>query len=70
MQDFKGEKGTQFFHSSFSGDVLIIIPEKKTDEENEFEVPFEDLKEFIAESIRCEKINRLEDAEPDELFGL
>ena len=70
MHDFKGEKGTLFLHNSFSGDVLVINPNHESNDPQEIEIPFEDMKEFVAESVRWKKINKLENAEVNELLGL
>lgn len=53
----------RFHHNGdFSGDVIIC--EEATG--NEFRVPFEDMKKFVAEYVRCEKIARIEQTSLDE----
>jgi len=71
MHTFYATKGTVFFHNgNFSGDVIVRVPKSENEDQQEVEVPFEDLKEFVATFVCSEKIRKLEDAKPDELFGL
>ena len=71
IHSFYASQGTVFFHNGdFSGEVIVRVPESKNEDQQEVEVPFEDLKEFVAKYICSEKISKLEDAEPDEILGL
>jgi len=57
---------TRFTHSSdFSGDVKII-----TKECAKIEVPFDDLKQFIASYVRGAAIARLEQADADTILNV
>jgi hypothetical protein len=61
-------------NGDFSGDVIVSVPKKAIDgpwPDGTFtvELPFEDIKELVAEYIRRELIRQIEDAEPDELIG-
>lgn len=70
MHTLEASKGTIFnFNSDFSGDVILHITEQ-AGTTREFEVPFDDLAELVAEYVRRKKIARLEDATDEIIFGI
>ena len=58
-----GTDGTTFTHNSdFSGDVVL------SNDNRTLTVPFADLKAIVAEMLRIEKIQLLENASTDEIL--
>jgi hypothetical protein len=79
MHSTDGKEVTFHHNGDYSGDVLIVVQAHKvahyestshTSEHYEIEIPFNDLKMLVAEYVRGEKVDRLEQAEDDEVFGL
>lgn len=66
--------GTIFFHSEdFSDMVIIVVPTSEilVDRESstvKVRVPFEALKELVADYVRVEWVKMIVDADPDELL--
>lgn len=59
------EQETVFIHNGgYDGDVEIVRGE------NRLSVPFDALKQFVADYVRAKKISDLEDAIPETVFGL
>ena len=56
---------TQFIHDGDFGEDVEILRDGKS-----FNIPFQDLKEFVAEWLRREKIASLEQADENEVFNL
>ena len=54
-----------FYNSDYSGEV--IIRNKITEEEVRLDM--DDLRDFVAESVRMERIEKIEQMDADELLG-
>lgn len=66
MHSFHGKEITIHYNSDMSGDCQII--DRKTN--TEIAVPCEDLVDFVAEYVRRQKIDELEQMGSKELLGL
>ena len=67
MHTTNGKKIRFFHNGDYSGDVKMI--EIKTGKEIG-EVPFDDLKTLVAQYVRDERVQKLEDASDDHVLGL
>lgn len=79
MHTFKGKKIRIHHDGDYGGEVLIIVPTKKVVpmgkaggkiNYSQVIIDFDELKDFVANYVRDERMGRLEDAESDDvLFG-
>lgn len=67
MTKFEGSNGTTFFYGGSAGYVKVIEP---GEDERELLIPFEDIKGFIADCVRKEKILELEESSDDNVLGV
>lgn len=75
MKSFKGPKGTTFFYwSRGEGDVEIVPAEAETDParmlDGRVTIPGEDIKAFVADLVRTERISALEQMNDEKLLGM
>lgn len=66
MHTFNGNKTRIHYNSDMSGDCIIFNKET----EQEVKVSCEDILEFVAEHMRIQKINKLEQMNSAEILGL
>lgn len=62
----EGGEYIYFHNGDYSGDIKIAFKTGKIIAT----VPFEEIKQLVADYIRLEKISRIEDMSNDEIFGL
>ncbi len=66
MHALELSKDTQvFYNGDFSGDIIIV-----QDGKPEVKIPFAYLKAIVAEYVRGERIEELEQATPDQLLEM
>ena len=70
MHTMEMKSGVRFHHNGdFSGEVYIVAPNVDNDEIGEVKVDFKDIKAFVAEYIRNQMIEKIEQAKPDEILA-
>jgi hypothetical protein len=72
------DAGITFHHNGdYSGDVSLRLSEDQVEQGQfknetyyEIEIPFDAMKELVANYVRSEKISKLEQAEDNEILGV
>lgn len=66
MHSFNGKSCTIHYNGDFSGEVIVCNKNDNT----EVHVDTQDLIDFVAEYVRSKKVDRLENMNSDEIFGV
>lgn len=66
MHTFEGSSCRIHFNSDMSGDIHIC----DKDSDREIKVDGQDILDFVANHVRCERISKLEQMETKDILGL